>query len=1009
MKKYFKFSLVLLVISVLFISCVTRKKKNETSKFGKFYHNTTAFYNGYWNAKEIMKESMKTLRLANVDDYNKLLEVEDFVSVDNPKMVKADMDKIIEKVTTVSQLHEPSAWVDDCYVMMAKAQYLKHEYETAEETLQYFQEDFNPSNPYGRNYKSKKPTGKAAKKIKEEEKKDKAEIKEKEKEAKKEIKEEKAKTKAEERKEKERQRENEKKEREKEKKERDKQKKENAKNKKKAGSVKSKNENSPVKDTIISIGNETKQNTAKVNTSGNVKSPEITKDKDSTKTYKTPEPVKPQEDNTAYSEGILWLAKTYIKRENWYASEILLKKLETSAVNDNIKGDLPATFANLYIKQKKYAEAIPKLIQAINDEDDKQLKARYSYIAGQISQLENDNTAALKYFSDAKDYAKDFKMEFMSELAIAKNGIMTGKIAKSEVTDNLKKMLKEDKNVQLKDQIYFTLAEIEVSQNNTNDAIDYFKKSIANNNADQKLKAEAYYNIANMFYNKEKYLEASVYFDTTITLFVSSDPRYAQIQKYVSNLKDIASNIEIIRYQDTLLYFVTLNEDEQLKVIPKWLEKNKKPESPVGKNSGLISKQLTISGNVDFGTSNFFAYNKTGKMKGKEEFIKIWGTRPLADDWRRSSKAYGNNTESTEKKVAEADGQTENVNKEEYDKFIKTLPDNPIKKQESNDKIMSAMFTLGKLFRDKIENFSKSAETLEGMHTRYGPTPYELDSYFYLYLDYTDLNNSTKAEEYKNKIVRKYPDSKYTAILTDPDYFSKTRNKPNKPEAYYKAVYALYEKGEYLKALDALDNVSRLSEENNPYLAKMALLRAMCLGARDGKDEYVKALNNVIIAFPNTPEQSKAKEIMRFLGGDKTAFNNMSVEEVDKIYQKEDDQVHYVAIITYDLDETQHVNFKVAISEYNKQNYKTERLQMGDASLNTTDNSQIILVRKFDNGAKAMAYYNKVIADKESYTGGVKASYDVLPVSQRNYRKMLSERSAAGYRIFFEANYAGAK
>ena len=71
--------------------------------------------------------------------------------------------------------------------------------------------------------------------------------------------------------------------------------------------------------------------------------------------------------------------------------------------------------------------------------------------------------------------------------------------------------------------------------------------------------------------------------------------------------------------------------------------------------------------------------------------------------------------------------------------------------QEVNDKIMLSMFTLGKLFRDKIENFVKSAETLEKMHTRYGPTPYELDSYFYLYLDYMDLSNGSKMQEYKEK------------------------------------------------------------------------------------------------------------------------------------------------------------------------------------------------------------------------------------------------------------------
>ena len=168
----------------------SKKRKNEASAAGKFYHNTTAYYNGYWNATEILRESMIQLRASNQDDYNQILEVEDFVSVDNPKMVKAEMDKILEKVSTVAQLHEPSEWVDDCYIMMAKAQYLKQEYETAEETLEYFQEDFNPSNPYGRNYKSKKLTGKAAQKARKEEQKEKEKLREEEKKKKEEVKEE---------------------------------------------------------------------------------------------------------------------------------------------------------------------------------------------------------------------------------------------------------------------------------------------------------------------------------------------------------------------------------------------------------------------------------------------------------------------------------------------------------------------------------------------------------------------------------------------------------------------------------------------------------------------------------------------------------------------------------------------------------------------------------------------------------------------------------------------------
>ncbi|MBK9733860.1 MAG: hypothetical protein IPO92_02350 [Saprospiraceae bacterium] len=672
---------------------------------------------------------------------------------------------------------------------------------------------------------------------------------------------------------------------------------------------------------------------------------------------------------------------------------------------------MPATFANLYIKQKKYDEAIPKLILAIENEDNKQLKARYSFIAGQISQLQNDNNAALNFFADAEKYAIDNKMEFMSELAIAKNGIISGRKSKKDVISDLLDMLKEDKYATLKDQIYFTLAEIELSQKNETEAIAYFKKSVANNVSDQKLKGEAYINIANLYYNNEKYLESSNYFDTTLTLLSSTDERYSQVQKYVANLKEIAANIFLIQYQDTLLYFASLSEKDQKKVVSAWIEKNKPSEVMVEEKKGPISKSLSTSRGIDFGVSTFFAYNKLTKLKGKDDFEKVWGKHTLEDDWRRSSKSNSSPIVEEEVKVAESDGKEETVSNEEYNKFIKSLPDNPVKKQEVNDKISKAMFTLGKLFRDKIEKYLKSAETLEGMHARYGATPYELDSYYYLYLDYIDLNNSAKAEEFKAKIVRKYPDSKYASILNDPDFFSKTQKKANNPEEFYKSVYALFSKGQYALALERIEKAGTIVDQelDNPYLAKMALLRAMCLGSKEGKDAYVKALNEVIVGYPNTPEQSKAKEIMRFLGGDKSAFASVNPEDVDKIYQKEDDQNHYVAVITYGLDETQNVNVKVAISEYNKKNFKVDRLQFGDASLNITDNSQVILVRKFENAAKVMEYYNKVIKDKDEYLGQPGMNVDILPISQRNYRKMLSERTAVAYRVFFETNYLGNK
>lgn len=983
MKKYLSYSLIVLLVLTTSLACVTKKKRNETSKLGKAYQNTTAYYNGYWNSKEIMKESLKLLRAANIDDYNNILEIEDFISVNDPKMVKTDMDKIQEKVSTVSQLHEASDWVDDCYVMMGKAQYMKQEYETAEETLEYFQEDFNPANPYGRNYKHKKPTGKAAKKAREAAKKEKEKEREAAAEAKQELKEEKAKTKEEERKAKA-------KEREKAKKEKEKQRKIDAKNKKKG--IKTE---------------KPKVDESKDDSSSDVQKPleksEVNKPKE--EEYKPLEPVKQEEDKTAYSEGMLWLAKTYIKRENWFAAQILLEKLDKSAVSEDIKAELPATKANLFIKQKRYSEALPYLIEAIEHEDNDNLKARYAFIAGQISQLNNNTDDALKFFTIAAKNTTQTKMEFMSELAVAKSAILSGKKSKNQVIDDLNKLLNQDKYIELKDQIYFTLAEIELSQKNEVKAIEFYKKSLSANVGDQKLMSEAYYRIANLYYNSEKYLLASNYYDSTLQVLPPTDVRQPQVKRYVDNLKDIAANLEIINYQDTLLYFAAIDGPDKEKLIKGYLERNKVQTVEHTKNANLSSKQVKVATGVDFGSSTFFAYNKTAKEKGKADFDKIWGKRTLEDDWRRSNKTTasfsgGDNNNGNDNSVSEADASVEKVSKEEYNNYLRDIPSNPVKVKEANDKITSAMFVLGKLFRDKIGNYRKSAETLENMHARFGPTQYELDSYFYLYLDYLDLENQAKIDEYKKNITKKYPDSKYAALISDPNGYSNSKTVVDKSEQYYEKVYSLYSSGDYQKALLAINQSSSVIENGNKYEAKMALIKAMCLGNTEGRDAYVKELSSIISTYHNTPEQLKAKEILRFLGGDKSAF--AEVKDVDKIYQRDESSIHYVAVVTYDLKESDHVNLKIAISEYNKKNYKIEKLQFGDGTLNMHEKAEVILIRKFDNEAKALEYYQKAIKETDEFSGGAKFTYDILPISQTNYRKMMSENSTVAYRQFLE-------
>lgn len=191
------------MIILVMAGCSTTRSKDDVKGIKKLLQNTTAKFNGYFNANELMEETMVTLKDMHQDNYNNVLEVYDYVAVDNPQSIVPDMDKAIEKVSIVATLKEYSNYVDDCYVMIGKAQYLKHDYASAEETFQYFEEEFDPKNPYGREYsmaKKKKLSSRDQRKEIEAKRKEKEKEREEEEKIRKKEKEEERKAKAEERK-----------------------------------------------------------------------------------------------------------------------------------------------------------------------------------------------------------------------------------------------------------------------------------------------------------------------------------------------------------------------------------------------------------------------------------------------------------------------------------------------------------------------------------------------------------------------------------------------------------------------------------------------------------------------------------------------------------------------------------------------------------------------------------------------------------------------------------------
>jgi tetratricopeptide (TPR) repeat protein len=992
------------IILILISGCVTTKKKGEVSKLGKFYHNVNSEYNGYFNANELMIESEDILVSSRQDNYTKILDVIDYASISDPKVVYPQLNKAIEKVSRVANLHEKGDWVDDCYVLMGKAQYMKKDYASTVETMEYFQNAFNPANPYGRNYQKIRLKGgnKEIQKERENERKEKA----------KEV--------EDERKVKAKEREDAKEAQEKLRKEQQKEREEAAKARKSSSNSRTsgtrartngttsrttkptttKPKPAPViKDTIAASTNEVASTAKKVEDKKTEKKPVE---------YKAPKQIS---DGTSYYEGLLYLAQGYTRLQKFSNAEYLLKRIkEVSGHTKAVKRGLAPAFADLMVQSERYDEAIPYLEEAIKTAKKKELKGRYNFIIAQILQERGDHRSASEYFTQAgKKSGGDFKMRFMSELYSVKNSALAGGRSASDVAGKLEKMLSEVKNAAYKDQIYFALGEIEISRNNEPKALEYFTKSVASNTNNPGLKAEAYYVIADMYLTKKRYDKAKNYIDSTLMNMTEEDNRLDGLTKQGKSIASSAKHMaEVFRY-DTLIAMSLLPEKELRKIAEKRKsdmntaappaqaqENNANPKSSLGK---------TYNRSI-MGSSSFFAYDNAQVLTGMKEFKELWGPRKNEDNWRRSNKSFSNEASSNESEANNTQKtRSDRMTDEEFKKLIADIPTDSEVRDDYKQKLGNELFFLGNALKIDLDDSELSAKYLERLLAQHPKHPQELDALYVLYRNYRDQNDMTNAKRIADLLQSKYPDTDYAKIVADPSYAAKLVSEKLNINQYYDQTYLLFEKGNYESALAKIEGTATVFGNDNPLAAKFSLLKAMIVGKSKGKEAYLESLKETIIRYPNTPEETKAKEMERFLKGDETAFKTVDAKEVDEEFVSEEKERHYVVVVLFDYSDKVLQDAKIAVNDYNQQYYKNDRFEMGEQTLSKDENTQVLLIRSFENFSKAHEYYVTAYKNPDLYIPKSVVAFEMYPITQRNFRKMISQKTHTKYRVFFQNKY----
>ncbi len=1005
--KYSQKILLLIPILWFFSSCATQKKRSEASWLKKFYHNTTAYYNGYFNANLLLRESIDKLNLQHQDNFTKVLNVYPYLDVENPKAVASELDKATEKVSVVAAIHPVSHWVDDSYLMIAKCQYLKQDFESAEETLEYFKDVFKPNGKGRILGKDKKEIAKEKARAKEEaaetaakERKRKADEKEKAKE----VKEEEKKTAAEEKAELKKQAEKQKKERIKQ---REQERKQREKDRKKGIKVPPRTATEGVKP-VTPTRTDSAATIAKKPVDPPVAAATTT---DSNKVSRSELKQQPQKytfkHRPCYQEGMLWLARTYTERQRYDEAISILNELESNPLTfEDIRNQTMVAIAHFYIKQKNYSMAIAPLTNALAATKKKSEKARFAFILGQLHQLAGRGKDAYNNFERVVAYHPSYEMEFNAKLNMALNGWQNGSSDLEETVKSLKRMLTDVKNKEYLDQVYFTLANLALKNKQDKEAIDYFKLALANNNNNKPIKLESYLAIARLYFAMERFVPSKAYYDSTMTAITKTDDRYNEVFTYSKGLTDIAANITIIEAQDSIIKIAGMSEKEKKALAGKILKEKKEKEQKEREIAEMRNGNVpTVAPTTTNTKSTFFAYNDKLVKKGKADFERRFGSRKLEDNWRRSNKR-------TSGDVASDDGNSDSGDADITDKEVaalfKDIPDSPEKIAAANEKIMNAMFALGGLYRERLQNAQKSAEILEKLNSKYPQSKHELDSWYLLYLSHSDLKNTARAKEYYDMILQKYPQSNYAKVLQDPDFLAKTKQEEKKIQYYYDSTFVAFKGGQYKVALDRSANAFTLfGNAATPLQPKFALLSALCIGNLQGKGAYVEALKEVVAKYPETQEQKRAKEILRFLDSDAAKSDSSRLKTMDTIVNSsfiiENEGLHYI-IVFFDGTDIRIDDAKGQIADFNRQFFKLDQLKISNIFLGNDTRFPIVLVRKFDSKVAAMSYYSTIEKNKILFLNN-SFKYQVYAVTQNNYRQILKEKTLDNYKQFFEENY----
>ncbi len=726
-------------------------------------------------------------------------------------------------------------------------------------------------------------------------------------------------------------------------------------------------------------------------------------------------------------EANIWLARSSQKLNETSRIDNIFENLRIKIKrNPNVKTQLHfnMAYADYLISIKQYEAAINPIQTALTLKPKREDRRRLTFILGQLYQINGPLSSAFDQYAKVLKMNPTYEMGFNARINMAKcfeGGSNSSK--KQLVLKELKKMLNEEKNKEYFDQIYYTLAEISLKDEKEEDAIEYLKLSVSTSINNDYQKSASALKLADLYFAKPQYRNAQQYYDTAMTVLPKSYPNYEGIKTKTQVLSNLVENLIIVETQDSLQRLGKMSEPERNRIIDKIIADYNEKEAQRQKEEAerALTLQTLAQNNAlanNTGQGGWYFYNPSTLQFGVAEFKKKWGDRKLEDNWRLSNKEMiidnsttpldsNETTDENENNVAQNDKASKDPRNRAT--YIKDIPFTPEQIRKSDEKISNALYNIGFIYQEGLNDLPKSNDAFEQLYRRFPEYKKMVSALYQAYINYTTLNNTEKAQQFKQIIISKYPATDYAEILKDPNYYKKIQERQNEGETFYNEAFNDFQAKQYATVITKTESALQRFPKNKALLSKFEYLAAISSGKIYNNDTLKNKLTLFIAKYPEGKVTDLAKTMLNglnpivSLGGG----NNKTVPVETPVLTFNEKDFHFYVLVA-DIRNVNFNDLKNKFSDINKMFFSTFDLQT--SAIYIDDKNQMITVGKFENKTRAMDYYNFVKANQTVFAGINLANVTQYVISDKNYPIFYKNKSVRDdYPKFFDTNYLNKK